>query len=576
MSTASVRVAADRSAQLTVGDAVSEHPDLGAAMAQLVQAAKAAGEDITAQIHDGQAVRTITIESGGRISAAPPTEPAPGAAADPATGPGAQAGSAARLGAAGPSAPRAPSAAGVPSAPGAPSAASEAPAQSRAEPAAGQESAYPVGTPFSGPAEPTRASARASKRSARRAERAQRSAPARRDGPGAGRAKRGALPQLRGLTMPGIVLAILLVGALAAYFVPTIIGAPGTGAPQSISAASSQAQQSEIRVEDSSEPVPGYAEEPAWQAKVESTASVTATARGVLVIDEQKLRVLDPRSGDQRYGGSLDGRLDFAVDTTIDGRKALLWRTGRHAQALFDGTSAPVDYTLPAGARLSSAGSSVLVKAGNSLSTFTGDGMRNIPTPPAGSTPMALDDDRLISAEFRGPLISTDIATGQTTRIALEKPEEGLEIIRWVSAGHGKVVTLWGQPGASTNSGHRIQLVVSEAETGMIASTVSTSTDAVGEASWVRGQNYEHAVIGPYLFNMRSGLLVRDGSEADVRFSEPRGTLTPVTVDGAACLLSGSTAFRTQTNLLALTEGAPGYAIVRQGSDRVVGYPEQG
>jgi len=377
------------------------------------------------------------------------------------------------------------------------------------------------------------------------------------------------------MTVPGIVLTILLVGALIAYFLPTIIGSPTTGGPENISSEQSQTEQTSIHVRNAADPVPAYSPEPAWQSRVPQTASVTATARGVLIIDSNHLTVLNPSDGSERYAGTIEGHLDFAVDTTIEGRKALLWRTGNKAQALFDGASDPVDYTLPDGARLSSAGSSVLIKSGNSLSTFAASGLKNIPTPPPGSTPMALDDDTLISAEFNGPLIITDTATQQSRRVPLERPADGLEIVRWVSAGYGKVVTLWGQPGASTNSGHRIQLVVSDAASGKIASTVSTSTDAVGEASWVRGQNYEYAVIGPYLFDMSTGLLIRDGTEADIRFSEPRGTITPATVNGDSCLLEGDTCWKTQTNLLAVSDSSPGITVVRAGADRVVGYPKE-
>src|SRR5699024_8863509 len=87
--------------------------------------------------------------------------------------------------------------------------------------------------------------------------------------------------------------------------------------------------------------------------------------------------------------------------------------------------------------------------------------------------------------------------------------------------------SLSGEQGASTNSGHRIQLVVHSLDDGSILSTVTTTTDIVGEKSWVRGQAGERAYIGPYLFDLRSGLLLTDVSSRDVHLSEPRGNIVP-------------------------------------------------
>src|SRR5699024_1100689 len=171
-----------------------------------------------------------------------------------------------------------------------------------------------------------------------------------------------------------------------------------------------------------------------------------------------------------------EGSVTFAADTSVDGRPALVWQYGNTVQALLDGESRPIEYELPPDARLSSAGTSVLIREGNALSTLGTDGLVTVPTPAPGSTPMALDDGELISASFEGPVQRTDIETGDETEVELENPGDGLEIKAWKSAGHGLAVSVWGDPGASTNSGHRLQLVIHSLEDGAVTSINEVSS----------------------------------------------------------------------------------------------------
>lgn len=549
MPIAHVRVAADRTVQVTAAGTTSQHPDVGAAIAHLTALAREQGNELTVKLDDHGAERTLNIDASGRLRTVPEAEVASAAEGtaetrqsddgeDPeSTGSGAH-----------------------------------APQQPLTGPEAQVD--YPVRDRFSGPADPTgpptgsipeQKSRRGPSRQQADRRQAQAGTPRR-------RVKRArSRLQMRGLTVPTLVLAILLIIALAAYIMPRIIGTPESQAPESIPAAHGAATQQSLSMANGSSAVPGFEAAPAWEETIPLHASVTATSRGVVVVTNSQLQVLDARTGQQRFETDIDEPPSFAVDTVIDGRPSLVWRIGDRAYALVDGSHGPYEYELPSGARISSAGTNVLIKNGDELSTFARGGLTRLPTPAAGSTPMALDGGDLISATFAGPLTVTDVESGEERTLDLEAPRDDLQIIRWVTAGHGKVVTLWGQPGASTNSGHRIQLVVHSLSDGTIASTVSTTTDAVGEADWVRGQGYQLAVIGPYLFSMEDGLLVRDSSESNARFSEPRGHVVPAVIDNTPVLVSADTAWKVRTNLLAVT-AADGYAITREGADRVVGY----
>ena len=414
---------------------------------------------------------------------------------------------------------------------------------------------YPMGTPFSGPAAPA--------------------TPTVKKTPVRKRSARNRPQRLKKITVPGLVLIGLAILMIGAFVVPNIVPVDSPDTPQTIGSERQVNPASELSVDKTKDIVPSYDNSPTWEAKVPKRASVTASDRGVLLVNDNRLEVLDADTGKSRYKTKIDESPTFAVDTVIDGQPALLWQSGNTAEALFDGESEPKSYQLPEKARITSAGKSVLIKSGNNLSTFGADGLENVPTPQAGSTPMALDNDELFSSDWNGPVKAKNIKSGEERSIDLESPGDELKIIDWISAGHGKAITLWGEQGASTNSGHRIQLVVHSLEDGSILSTVTTTTDIVGEKSWVRGQAGERAYIGPYLFDLESGLLLMDVSSRDIHLSEPRGSIVPCTMDtNTSCLLAGKQAFKTDTDLLAVVDKG-NEALVLGDDSTVRAYPKK-
>ena len=414
---------------------------------------------------------------------------------------------------------------------------------------------YPMGTPFSGPAAPA--------------------TPTVKKTPVRKRSARNRPQRLKKITVPGLVLIGLAILMIGAFVVPNIVPVDSPDTPQTIGSEQQVNPASELSVDKTKDIVPSYDNSPTWEAKVPKRASVTASDRGVLLVNDNRLEVLDADTGKSRYKTKIDESPTFAVDTVIDGQPALLWQSGNTAEALFDGESEPKSYQLPEKARITSAGKSVLIKSGNNLSTFGADGLENVPTPQAGSTPMALDNDELFSSDWNGPVKAKNIKSGEERSIDLESPGDELKIIDWISAGHGKAITLWGEQGASTNSGHRIQLVVHSLEDGSILSTVTTTTDIVGEKSWVRGQAGERAYIGPYLFDLESGLLLMDVSSRDIHLSEPRGSIVPCTMDtNTSCLLAGKQAFKTDTDLLAVVDKG-NEALVLGDDSTVRAYPKK-
>ena len=616
---ASITVAQDRSAQVTIAGQSTEHPDLGSAMTQLTLWARETSDDVAVAISDGTTLRSLTIAATGQVQAGSPDTSSPAAPRDhpPAPPPRPQTEPTAPpqshphiLQEPEPDVPTQPLAAPQSQSDAPPMAAEAPPPTSQVEPdelADAEGPAYPIGTPFSGPAapspqaparridrvpagghtrtsssagDPDRTPARSTNGTAAGPTGAEQAHDAARDTTRRASNRRDTSVRRKRssarLTVPSIVLIALLVLAAILFFLPNFIGTPTP--EDSDPAQNSQAPtRAPLTQAEAPTPVPGYASEAAWETTVPQNASVTATSRGVLVVDGDDVTIIDPADGSVRYQDAYDGSVTFAADTTVDGRPALVWQHDNTVQALLDGESRPIEYELTPEAQLTSAGTSVLIRDGNALSTLGDDGLVTVPTPAPGSTPMALDGEELVSAPFDGPLTRTDIETGEETEVELESPGDGLEIKAWKSAGHGLAISVWGDTGASTNSGHRLQLVVHNLDDGAVASINEVSSADIGEAGWTRGQGYSLASIGPYLYDLDTGLLVLDGTDSGMQFGEPRGELVPGTMDGepviAAGLLSDApTAYATNADLLAITDDAR-FAITRTGADRITAYP---
>ncbi len=375
------------------------------------------------------------------------------------------------------------------------------------------------------------------------------------------------------MLVPSIVLAVMLIVVIVLWVIPSFVGAPDGGLEETSANVSGGAEQPKLSLKKSDSVVPGFKNEPAWELPVDPAASVSASERGIVVVKNQTVDIYDPATGRKRTNITMDGDIQIAAETKINNRPALLLRSGDTAEVLFDGEDKTHKYELPKNAEISLAGTSPMVVADDKLYHFHDDKVHPVVGIESGFTPMGLDGRKIITAAFDGDVAVSDTDTGLTEKFSLEKPGRGLVILKWVTAGHGKIVTVWGESGTELESDASVQVVVSDTSQGKIVSTVEAQANRISEAKWERGQGFHLAVFGPYLFDMKTGLLVRDEAGEDVRFGEPRGTYTPAVVEGSPAIVAGDAAYETSNNLMAVDSDGE-YAVVRSESDTIRGYAQ--
>ena len=375
------------------------------------------------------------------------------------------------------------------------------------------------------------------------------------------------------MLVPSIVLAVMLIVVIVLWVIPSFVGAPDGGLEETSANVSGGAEQPKLSLKKSDSVVPGFKNEPAWELPVDPAASVSASERGIVVVKNQTVDIYDPATGRKRTNITMDGDIQIAAETKINNRPALLLRSGDTAEVLFDGEDKTHKYELPKNAEISLAGTSPMIVADDKLYHFHDDKVHPVVGIESGFTPMGLDGRKIITAAFDGDVAVSDTDTGLTEKFSLEKPGRGLVILKWVTAGHGKIVTVWGESGTDLESDASVQVVVSDTSQGKIVSTVEAQANRISEAKWERGQGFHLAVFGPYLFDMKTGLLVRDEAGEDVRFGEPRGTYTPAVVEGSPAIVAGDAAYETSNNLMAVDSDGE-YAVVRSESDTIRGYAQ--
>lgn len=569
MKHADVSFAEDRTALLTI-DGASEHcRDLGAALAAVRDIAAADEHPVFVQITDGESSHSVVIGTDGTVATSelPIIQPQ-NAVANRTDSPAEKA-----------SDPNPGEQGSVPENQGGTSAEEDAPASPSA---ATTSDNTPADRPPPTGGKAAKAGGTSGEQSTRRAARRNRA----RQGNGSlltrllsddPRPARSASEDRRkrkpSMLVPSIVLAVMLIVVIVLWVIPSFVGAPDGGLQETSADASGTVEQPKLSLKKSDSIVPGFKNEAAWELPVDPAASVSASERGIVVVKNETVDIYDPATGNKRTNITMDGDIQIAADTKINNRPALLLRSGNTAEVLFDGEDKTHKYELPKNAEISLSGTSPMIVADDKLYHFHDDKVHLVVGIESGFTPMGLDGRKIITAAFDGDVAVSDTDTGLTEKFSLEKPGRDLVIRKWVTAGHGKIVTVWGESGTDLESTDPVQVVVSDTSQGKVVSTVEAQANRISEAKWERGQGFHLAVFGPYLFDMKTGLLVRDAADEDVRFGEPRGTYTPAVVEGSPAIVAGDAAYETSNNLMAVDSDGE-YAVVRSESDTIRGYAQ--
>jgi outer membrane biosynthesis protein TonB len=364
----------------------------------------------------------------------------------------------------------------------------------------------------------------------------------------------------RNMIAAAVVALGLLVGGVVIFG-----GGEKDPAPKPTAAAPVSALPAITVTDSTTQNPPGFATTELSVQTVPDTSVVAPTEHGVVVVNGKKVGVY--RSG-VRVSPVMtgDASVDFVLSTAINGRDVLVWRAGDVLNIWDPAAPAaqPTKISMTPGTTVSSAGTNLLFHVGDQTSTTDGATFTPVTKPARAGTaePMSFDGTTVIASDAKGFVwkLGVGAAAGTAEQLNLEAPGAGLKLSKWVTAGHGHVVSLWRKTGDANAT-----VVVHSSETGKIESKHVVDAGSVANESWIRGQGFKLAAFGGLLYDMKTGKVVLDGIKQGIVFTRPLGDV-PVGSDSKGDLIfeydkNSATASHSTVNLIGLDEN--GNAVVQ-------------
>ncbi|MCW1249350.1 RDD family protein [Acaricomes phytoseiuli] len=271
---------------------------------------------------------------------------------------------------------------------------------------------------------------------------------------------------------------------------------------------------------------PGFADGPTWQRQLGAAASAVSTEAGTFIFDNRKLTILDNRTGETINELPLDGDVAFTQETRLGEEAGLIWRSGNqlYGWAPSMGESAAVAMDIDTDAQVSAAGTNILVQ-NDEGKFFTPDttGLVEM-THPEGAFARSVDDGKLISTRSSGTLTISSPDGKDRQDIPLNAPQENLQFVDWVTAGHGLAVTLWSAYPNSSDANSPITISTYRLTTGELLSSLEVTKSRVDEnPSWNRGKGFVWASYAGYAYNLSNGLPIQDITAQNIKVSDILG-----------------------------------------------------
>lgn len=258
---------------------------------------------------------------------------------------------------------------------------------------------------------------------------------------------------------------------------------------------------------------PGFSTGPAWKHQLSTTALAVTSNTGTFIFDNRTLTILNNVDGKILAKEDLDGSVVLAQETVLGDEDGMVWQIGNtlHGWAPSMGGKPAIKADLPDGAKVSAAGSSLLIQQlDGKVSTFTKTGLVPVSVP-EDRVPLGVEDGKLLSARFTGPLAISSLDGKHRSDVPLNPPAENLQIVQWVTAGHGVVVLLWSAFPDSKDPSNPVTIAVYRQGSGELLSRMEVTKSRIDEdPNWIRGNGFTSASFAGYFFDLSNGWPILD------------------------------------------------------------------
>lgn len=364
-------------------------------------------------------------------------------------------------------------------------------------------------------------------------------------------------------------LAAVLVGLGLWAGIATLTGGEEEAAPQqTVSAVTTQAETTPR----------GYMRQSEWTVPIPDKGKVFASDHAAVTMTSSKLTLYSPADGKKIRDVKLSAPVDYISETRIGDQDAIVWRAGGTLHAWTEKAGAKgklVEAKMPSKSSVSTTGDQTLVVSDGGPSVLTAAGLQKL-NRDGDLTPMAVDDEGLISGGFDAPVhISKN---GSTKSVNLAPPKEGQRIHSWINAGHGFTATLWAKDPETQDPDQEVTMAVHNLATGEITTQAAgpfkdlkprnASSEEQDGQRWITGQGARTAAYGTRVISLRDGKQVTE-IPGEYKVSKVKGDMVAAKWDDQSYIFQGADeGYPMRSSLIAQT---PTTVILQEGSN-LVGY----
>lgn len=364
-------------------------------------------------------------------------------------------------------------------------------------------------------------------------------------------------------------LAAVLVGLGLWAGIATLTGGEEEAAPQqTVSAVTTQTETTPR----------GYMRQSEWTVPIPDKGKVFASDHAAVTMTSSKLTLYSPADGKKIRDVKLSAPVDYISETRIGDQDAIVWRTGGTLHAWTEKAGAKgklVEAKMPSKSSVSTTGDQTLVVSDEGPSVLTAAGLQKL-NRDGDLTPMAVDDEGLISGGFDAPVhISKN---GSTKSVNLVPPKEGQRIHSWINAGHGFTATLWAKDPETQDPDQEVTMAVHNLATGEITTQATgpfkdlkpgnASSEEQDGQRWITGQGARTAAYGTRVISLADGKQ-RTEIPGEYKVSKVKGDMVAAKRDDQSYIFQGADeGYPMRSSLIAQT---PTTVILQEGSN-LVGY----
>lgn len=268
--------------------------------------------------------------------------------------------------------------------------------------------------------------------------------------------------------------------------------------------------------------------------------------------------------------------------TIINGKDALIWEVGNQISVFTAdmGKDGPlITAKVESNPTIYASGASPLITIENKVYTVTESGLKEFKTP-TGLTPMAVDEQTLVSGGFDVPILLTNL-DGSSQERSLSPVSEDLYLNSYIHVGKGLVSSIWTEDPLAQCSETSQEacdseafLVVHSLESGEVTFSAETTLGEAKNAAWVDGYQGNVAVLGKVLIDQEGHSIgvLPEGQKAE----KVKGYFVQTSAEGRSAYIDASASPASGSYMNSVILAQTNQSIIVQQGESINAYSRSG